>query len=386
MDAKITVAVIGMGFGSEFVPLYMHHPDVSRVVICDTNAAALDQAGSRFGVTDRRTSLEDVLTDGAIDTVHLATPIPLHAEQSRIALDAGKHCACAVPMAISQSGIEAVIAAQLRSGKVYMMMETAVRTREFLWVKEQIEQGELGRIQFLKAAHYQAMESWGRHPGPALPKYWLGLPPMFYATHAIAPLLALADTRAKRVHCFGSGQMLPQLREQYGNPYPVETAIFQLEGTDVAAEVTKSIFQTARAVTESFNVYGDRVSFEWQQLESESPVIFRMDGQNNGEVRHTPSKGLRYTPVTAERLDVPDRADLLPAEIARFTQKTELDRAGHHGSHPHLVHEFVRAIVEGRKPAVDVITAANWTVAGLCAHNSAMRGGEGVNIPQFGSD
>ena len=153
--------------------------------------------------------------------------------------------------------------------------------------------------------------------------------------------------------------MLPQLREQYGNPYPVETAIFQLEGTDVAAEVTKSIFQTARAVTESFNVYGDRASFEWQQLESESPVIFRMEGQNNEEIQHTPSPGLRYTPVTAERLDVPDRADLLPAEIARFTQKTELDRAGHHGSHPHLVHEFVRAIVEGRKPAVDVITAAH---------------------------
>jgi len=111
-----------------------------------------------------------------------------------------------------------------------------------------------------------------------------------------------------------------------------------------------------------------------------------MGGQNNEEIQHTPSTGLRYTPVTAERLDVPDRADLLPAGIARFTQKTELDRAGHRGSHPHLVHEFVRAIVEGRKPAVDVITAANWTVAGLCAHSSAMRGGEGVNIPQFGSE
>ena len=66
MDATITVAVIGMGFGSEFVPLYMHHPDVARVVICDTNAEALDQAGSRFGVTDRRTSLEAVLQQSLI--------------------------------------------------------------------------------------------------------------------------------------------------------------------------------------------------------------------------------------------------------------------------------------------------------------------------------
>ena len=55
---------------------------------------------------------------------------------------------------------------------------------------------------------------------------------------------------------------------------------------------------------------------------------------------------------------------------------------GHGGSHPHLVHEFVRAIVEKREATVGAATAANWTMTGVCAHESAMRGGERIAIPQ----
>ena len=48
------------------------------------------------------------------------------------------------------------------------------------------------------------------------------------------------------------------------------------------------------------------------------------------------------------------------------------------------MHEFVRAIAEGRKATVDAGTAANWTMTGVCAHESAMRGGERIAIPQTG--
>lgn len=378
MNKNITVAIVGLGFGAEFVPIYIQHPDVTKVVICDSDAQALSRTGDRFSVDNRQDRLNDVLNDNEIDAVHLNTGIQQHAEQTQAVLQAGKHCACAVPMATSLSDLEAVITARHESDKTYMMMETSVMTREFLWVQEQVNKGTLGRIQFLRGAHYQDMENW--------PAYWLGLPPMHYATHAISPLLALTSTRAKRVHCFGSGRMRPQLHEQYGNPYPVETAIFQLEGTNVAAEVTRSLFQTGRAYTESFNVYGERATFEWQQIEEEDPVFFRMAGLNIS----------RITEVKSERISIPDRADLLPSEIARFTRRTVYDElhparsflqgGGHGGSHPHLVHEFVRAIIENREPAVGVVTAADWTAAGICAHESAMLGGKGVDIPNFHTD
>lgn len=56
---------------------------------------------------------------------------------------------------------------------------------------------------------------------------------------------------------------------------------------------------------------------------------------------------------------------------------------GHGGSHPHLVHEFVRSILEDRKPAIDDIMGAYWTGTGICAHESAMKGGEVITIPWF---
>jgi hypothetical protein len=221
------------------------------------------------------------------------------------------------------------------------------------------------------------MEDW--------PPYWMGLPPMHYATHALSPLLALAKTRAEEVRCFGSGAMREELHLQYGNPYPIETALFRLEGTDVAAEVTRSLFHTARGYTESFNVYGLHMTFEWQQIEEEDPVLFKMGSRRAGRGR----------PVTAERVTVPDRADLLPKEIARFTRRgvydptnphlSFLQGGGHGGSHPHLVHEFIRSIVEGRPAAIDAVTAADWTAAGICAHQSAMQGGAAVMVPRFSS-
>ena len=65
------------------------------------------------------------------------------------------------------------------------MMETTVFTREYLFVKELVAQGELGRIQFIRAAHHQEMAA-GNWPA-----YWPGMPPMHYATHCVGPVLGL---------------------------------------------------------------------------------------------------------------------------------------------------------------------------------------------------
>ena len=374
MERKLRVGVVGLGFGAEFVPIYLAHPDVESVAICDANVAMLGAVGDHYGLERRYQDLRQLLEQD-VDAIHLVTPIPCHAEQAVAVLEAGKHCACTVPMATSVADLHRIVAAQRQANRNYMMMETAVYTREFLYAQALFARGEIGRLQLLRGAHYQDMENW--------PSYWMGLPPMHYATHAISPLLCLARARAKRVHCFGSGEMREELHHQYGNPFPAETAIFELEGTRAALEVTRTLFHTAHAYTECFSVYGDKCSFEWQQIEEEQPVLFTMDPLQPGRGR----------PIHVERVAVPDRADLLPAEIAPFTLRGVYNAAephlsftqggGHGGSHPHLVHEFLRSIVEDRRPAVDSVTAANWTAAGICAHQSALSGGDGVDVPQF---
>lgn len=193
------VAVVGLGFGAEFVPIYLDHPDVAEVSICDANPARLRAVADRFGVRRWYTGLDQVLARPEIDAVHLVTGIPDHASQAVAVLESGRHCACTVPMATRLEDLHAIVRAERSSGRRYMMMETAVYTRQYHHARALRDGGELGRIQFLRGAHYQDMEAW--------PPYWAGLPPMWYATHAVAPLLSIAGCRAVRVRCLGSGRM-----------------------------------------------------------------------------------------------------------------------------------------------------------------------------------
>lgn len=372
---KIRVAVVGLGFGAEFVPIYLDHPDVESVAICDANPERLKKVAGQFGIARQFHDVEELVRSDEFDAVHLISGIPDHARQTVAVLKSGKHCACTVPMATSLADIRAIIAATRESRRTYMMMETAVYTRQFLYAMELRDMNEFGRIQLLRGAHYQDMEGW--------PPYWAGLPPMWYATHAVSPLLALAKTRAATVRCLGSGEMREELRKPYGNPYPVETAIFQLATPGICAEVTRSLFHCARPYMESFTVYAENACYEWQ-MENENPMLFRMSPTEPGKTRTQ----------TVERPEPPDRADKLPPSVGRYTKRFvygEDDKhlsfkqgGGHHGSHPHMVHEFVRSIVEQREPWINTFTAANWTAAGICAHESAMAGGKEVVVPEFG--
>lgn len=370
----LSVVVVGLGFGGGFPAIYLEHPEVARVAVCERDERRLEAICERYEFSDVFTDFEQVLSS-AYDAVHLVSGIPDHARQTIAVLESGKHCACTVPMATSLDDLSAILAAQRRSGRAYMMMETAVYTRQFLYAQELLRQGRFGRLQFLRGAHYQDMEHW--------PAYWAGLPPMWYATHAVAPLLALAETRAVRVHALGSGELREDLRRPYGNPYPIETAIFQLARPNLAAEVTRTLFQCARPYMESFVVYGEDACYEWQ-MEQEDPLLFEATPVVPGKARE----------VKTSRPVPPDRRDRLPAEIGPFTTRFKTTSrhthasfehgGGHHGSHPHLVHEFVTAIRQQRSPAIDAVTAAHWTAAGICAHASALQGGAAVEVPDLG--
>lgn len=366
---KFTVVIVGMGFGKEFIPIYQSHPNIKDVGICTRNQKTLDELATKFNLNRDLcfTNFEDVPKRDDVDAIHVVTPVPEHAKMTIASLNANKHTACTIPMAMTVADCKAIVEAKKKANKVYMMMETALYTREFLYGLNLAESGELGKIQFVRGSHIQdmSMEGWA--------EYWKGFPPMLNGTHAISPLLRINNTMAETVVCHGSGRLSEDLAKRYGSPYAVETATFTLKDSDVVAEATRSLFDVVRQYRESYDVYGTKMSFEWEQLADESHVIF--DG---GE--------------SARRIDVPDTDELLIEPIKHFTKREKIDDpnhvsflqgAGHGGSHPHLVQEFVAAMVEGRDSAVDAVKAANYTCAGICAHESAMKGGERITIPVF---
>src|SRR5262245_30190654 len=93
---KIRVAIVGLNFGGEFIPIYQAHPNAEMAAICRRNQKGLDECGDKFGIKARYTKFEDLLKDPNIDAIHINSPIPDHAPQSIAALKAGKHVACTV--------------------------------------------------------------------------------------------------------------------------------------------------------------------------------------------------------------------------------------------------------------------------------------------------
>jgi predicted dehydrogenase len=371
---NVRVAIVGLGFGAEFIPIYQSHPNAEMAAICRRDSAELARCQKQFGIPKAYASFEEVLADPEIDAVHINSPIPDHGPQSIAALKAGKHVACTVPMATSQADIAEICRLQKATGKTYMMMETVVYAREYLFAKDLYDRGVLGRIQFLRGSHQQDMEGW--------PGYWPGLPPMWYATHCVSPCLAILSdaaagkpAHAEAVSCYGSGRIREADIPKYGSPFAVESATFRVKDHDVCAEVTRSLWDVARQYRESFDVTASNCSFEWQQVEGEDPVL---------HMRGLPEHQI------PRRVKVPDFASRLPEPIRKFTgaihDATHLSfvqGGGHGGSHPHLVHNFLMAVL-GKQPAFpDAATSANWTLVGLCAHESAMKGGMQVKIPSF---
>jgi len=366
-DKKANVAIIGLGFGAEFIPIYQKLNDANMYAICRRDEAEMNKIGDAFGIDKRYTKYEDVLADPEVDFVHINSPIPDHAWMSMEALKAGKHVMCTVPMATTIDECRQICELVKETGLKYMMAETVVYSREFLFIKEMYEKGELGKIQYMAASHPQDMEGW--------PEYWERMIPMHYATHVVSPVLGLVKGRAEYVSCLGSGTINESLAEKSGNSFAVESCHIKIKESDIAAHIWRFLFDTSRQYRESFDVYGTKKSFEWALMEGEEHVI------------HTAKKP---EPEIPTRVAVPDYAHLLPEEIQPFTSTIQdaehlsfVQGGGHGGSHPHMVNEFVKALIEDRDPWPNAPLSANWTCVGICAHESATKGGEIVPLPDF---
>ena len=135
--------------------------------------------------------------------------------------------------------------------------------------------------------------------------------------------------------------------------------------------------------SEGLFVYGSDCCFEWGFQDADAPYI---------TTTRPVTPGARGSRSVTEITDMPNYHLLLPPEIQRFTVGGNYDPlnpqdslkkgagGGHHGSHPHLVHEFVSSIIEGRKPWIDESLGGNITAAGICAHESAMQNGASVIV------
>jgi predicted dehydrogenase len=117
--------------------------------ICDRDESALDRVAARFPDARRTTRFEDLLADGDLDAVAVATPVVTHFELAREALVAGKHVFVEKPLALSSTLGEQLLALAEERGLVLMPGHLLLYHPGVAKLKELVAGGELGRLLYV---------------------------------------------------------------------------------------------------------------------------------------------------------------------------------------------------------------------------------------------
>ncbi len=342
-DRKLRVGIVGYGvcrFGAAFS--FQDHPNVKVQAVSDIVPDRCDQLAKAVRCETKYPSLEELVKDKSVEVVFVATDAPNHARHCIEALKHGKHVCTAVPAVFGnvEEG-EELFETVKKTGLKYMMFETSCYHADLHAAREIYKAGGLGEIVYSEGEYYH----WMPTPIASYKGWRVGLPPQWYPTHSNAYHIGVTGGSFTEVTCLAMPSVIDHLKPEnnpWKNPFGTEIALFRTsEGGSSRMAVS---WDTPGRGGEMGRVRGQR-------------------GTVYGE----------YAGLDKDKLPNIERPPLPPGVKA----------GGHGGSHGRLMHDFVMAIIQNRKPLVDVAMALNMSVSGVIAHESALKDGETLRIPQY---
>jgi len=343
-DRKIRMGIVGYGlckFGAAFG--FQDHPNVEVVAVSDLipdRCAGLAQA-CRCAKT--YPSLEELVKDDAIEAVWVATDAPSHVRHCIEVLEHGKHVASAVPACFgSLEDADRLYEAVKRSGLNYMMFETSGFHDDCYAMREIFKAGGFGKLVYTEGEYYHYAPT----PLDSYKGWRVGCPPLWYPTHSTGYYVCVTGGSFTEVSCLGMPSELQHCQPEnnpYGNPF----------GTEIALLRTSEGGMARMLMSKDTPGHGGEMG--------------RVRGQKGSMV------GLTYDGT----------ADISGLTLAKPPLPPGVEAGGHGGSHGYLCEEFVTSILQERPPLINVAWALNMTVAGIVAHQSALKNGELLKIPQY---
>jgi len=342
-DRKVRMGIVGYGvcqFGAAFG--FQDHPNVEIAAVSDLIPQRCKGLMEACRCSKSYESLEELVKDPKIEAVFVATDAASHARHCIEVLNHGKHVMTAVPAVLgSIEDAEKLLEAVKKTGLKYMMAETSCYREDCCAMRQIYRAGGFGRLIYSEGEYYHFSPT----PIDSYGGWRIGLPPLWYPTHSTAYYVGVTGKRLISVSSLGFNAGYPECRPEankYGNPFTDEVALFQTsEGGSSRMLMCKGVHSL---VVEQGRVFGEK---GW------------MDGT-------------KYQGAVKELPDTTRPA--LPPGVAA---------GGHGGSHGHLTDEFITSILKDRQPLVNIYEALALTVPGIIAHQSALKGGERLKVPQY---
>lgn len=352
---KVRIGVVGGGFGTS---LQWHaHPNCVVHAVSDLRTDRREKLMKVYGCDRSYESLEKLILDKEIDAVAVFTGVPDHVRHCVAAMNAGKHVICAVPACMSMEEAEQLLEAKKRNDRKYMMAETTWYRRHTIAARELYKQGKFGRVFYSEVEYYHPMGKKERdyyfyYKGERTWRY--GFPPIHYPTHSTGFLVGVTGERLTEVSCLGWGDPSDETLKTngYNNPFSSQMGLFK---TDRGHMCRCGMFKDGKSHGERAQWFGTKMTYYMPETGRQP---FKIVGDD-----------------TPDWKEVPKFWDRLPETLRHD--------GGHGGSHPFLTHEFVSALIEDREPEVDIYESLAMTVPGIIAHQSSLKGGEQMKIPNF---
>lgn len=126
------------------------------VAVAEPSERSAENFQKRTGISPRvYPDHKTMLAAEKLDCVLIGSPHTVHFEQSRDCLEAGLNVLCEKPMVCRTEDATALEAVIHRTGKVFMISYQRHTEPKYLWMKQQIESGALGRVTYIAAVTCQ---------------------------------------------------------------------------------------------------------------------------------------------------------------------------------------------------------------------------------------
>jgi predicted dehydrogenase len=340
-------------------------PGVRVEALCDLNEELLKEQAVKFNIPNTFRVYEDML-EADIDAVVVSTPMQLHVPQTLAALEAGKHVLSEVTAGVTMDELWWLVEAVEKYGKVYMMAENYNYIPEVQLIQNMVDKGMLGEVSFGEGEYLHDIKHLTRYPDgrTSWRKYWqLGKRGIFYPTHSLGPVMKwFKGDRIQSVTCMGTGwHTAPDFRQE-----DTSITLCRMQSGKLIKLRVDCISERPHNMT-YYTLQGTKGCYEAPRGMGDDHKIWL--------------KGMDASTDNARWRPLRDFYDYLPDRYKNATE--EQKAAGHWGGDYFIVQDFVDAVQEGSKPAVDVYEACEWTAVALLSELSAMNGGKAVDMPDF---
>ncbi len=404
---KVKIGIVGFGeFSESFLPLFIAHPDVEYVCGAEIYEPRRKHIEEVYGIKMYSSYDEMLEKDTEINSIGIFTQRHQHGPMTIKAMEAGKHVYSAVPMGITEKEVFDIIKLADEKDLIYMMGETCYYFPCAIFCRKMREEGKFGNITYAESQYYHNITEFiGSYNGSGNDAWRkdIGIPPMYYSTHSMSMAFSAMDDYPVEVTAFGykdieNDGFYGKGMNHWDNEFSNETALLRMsKGAMVRINEFRRV-STIKPSSYITGVYGDKGTYEASGMQhlfmqrsdddkvSVNDVSSLVDSYNYAQMIKdggSMEKGILSYSYHRGFSPVHDKDRLPKSFIELATGLHKPDTDGHGGSHPFLVDDFVRAVVQHKLPPVNAWVAATYTLPGIYAHESALKGGVTLTLPKI---